>query len=247
MCSQFSVPSSPRPPPDPGPPETLRTEGGQLGTPGRGTLGTRPDCPRRRCKRCEVRGVSHRWRWGWAERWTASHVQGRPGSGLWKHSALLQPQMRVSGDSSPTCPCLCPSPTTSRLSPNASRPGAPCWASGGRAGAAGGGARRGRGQLGEARPSQHRSERAGSGRGGGIRSAVYIPRGAGSHFGSAAESFAGAVPLLAVGRRQRHSAERTSRLSSSSSSSGRTPAVTAPALVQPPSLPLLFFPSLAPW
>lgn len=110
VCSQFSVPSSPQPPPDPGPPETLRTEGGQLGTPGRGTLGTRPDCPRRRCKRCEVRGVSHRWRWGWAERRTASHVQGRPGSGLWKHSALLQPQMRVSGDSSPHLPLPLPRP-----------------------------------------------------------------------------------------------------------------------------------------
>uniref|UniRef100_A0A8C7B385 EF-hand domain-containing protein n=1 Tax=Neovison vison TaxID=452646 RepID=A0A8C7B385_NEOVI len=60
-------------------------------------------------------------------------------------------------------------------------------------------------------------------RGGGIRSAVYIPPGAAPHFGSGAGSLAGAAPLLTVGRRQRHSAERTSRLSSSSYSSGGTP------------------------
>ncbi|VCW70685.1 unnamed protein product, partial [Gulo gulo] len=41
--------------------------------------------------------------------------------------------------------------------------------------------------------------------------------------GSGAGSLAGAAPLFAVGRRQRHSAERTSRLSSSSNSSGGTP------------------------
>uniref|UniRef100_M3Y7F8 EF-hand domain-containing protein n=1 Tax=Mustela putorius furo TaxID=9669 RepID=M3Y7F8_MUSPF len=41
--------------------------------------------------------------------------------------------------------------------------------------------------------------------------------------GSGAGSLAGTAPLLTVGRRQRHSAEHTSHLSSSSYSSGGTP------------------------
>lgn len=245
MCCQFLCPQLLAP----GPPAAPRTEGGQLGTPRR-KAGAGAGCwlPPTSCKRCVVRrgcptgGGGARVRGG-----QLLLSRAVPGRGYADTPPLSVP--RWESPEIRRCTCRGPCPETSRLSRNPTRPGPqPGPAAGAReqreAGRGGGGATRAR-----PGPSQGRSERGDRGRGGGIRSAVYIPRGAGSHFGSGAGSLAGAAPLLAVGRRQRHSAERTPHLSSSSSSSrrGGTPAVSASALVQPPSLSLLFLPSLAPW
>lgn len=95
----------------------------------------------------------------------------------------------------------------------------------------------GRGQAGEARPSQRRSEqdsrseRVARGRGGGIRSAVYISQSAGSHFGICAGSLAGAAPLLAVGRR-RGSGGSSSSSSGTALSAHRASAAVATAARQ---------------
>lgn len=89
----LSIPLSPAPHGPPLPQDLLKHPERKVaswwpaGDPGarrpRGAEPAEPSCARRRCKRCEVRGVgvSHRWRWGRGERRIASHVQGRPGRG----------------------------------------------------------------------------------------------------------------------------------------------------------------------
>lgn len=150
------------------------------------------------------------------------------------HASLVTLRFQVAG------PSREPQPRSSRRAGSGGRP-REAWRA------------RGRGQAGKVRPSQRSSEPGVRGRGGGIPNALYIPRGTDSLFGSGGDSLADAAPLLVVGRRRRrrrrrrrHSAQRTPS-SSSSGGSGGTPAVTAPALVQPPSRSLLFLPSFTPW
>lgn len=177
--------------------------------------------------------------WGWGEGRTASEAQGGARSGLCRRSVLAPAQDGAClGDPAPL-PARFASASGTRASGGGRAEG------GGRPGAPGGGAKR-------ARP--------------GPRSASLSEAAAAEGYGAPyifhrAQARTSAL-LLGVSwtrRRYLHSVGGTGGGGSGSALSApravaaaqqqqrRHPAVTAPALVQTPSIPLLFHPSLAPW
>uniref|UniRef100_A0A8I5N803 EF-hand calcium-binding domain-containing protein 11 n=1 Tax=Papio anubis TaxID=9555 RepID=A0A8I5N803_PAPAN len=194
------------------------------------TSGTRePAAPVERLETLRWEGHLGGVKLGWLAGRTAFEALGRPQVGLSRRSCLRPRPGWASPEDSP--PHLTRHRTLSqeRFQTPTQRT---ATATGAR-GAAGGLANRGAGPGGQgpaaAAPLCARRLR----RGGGIRRAIYIPRGAGSRSGSGAGSLVDAVPLLVVRRRRR----RRRRHSAQRALAAAAAAAAAPSEAPPPSQP----------
>uniref|UniRef100_A0A5F7Z7T1 EF-hand calcium-binding domain-containing protein 11 n=1 Tax=Macaca mulatta TaxID=9544 RepID=A0A5F7Z7T1_MACMU len=194
------------------------------------TSGTRePAAPVERLETLRWEGHLGGVKLGWLAGRTAFEALGRPQFGLSRRSCLRPRPGWASPEDSPPHLTRHRKPSLERFQTPTQRRAA---ATGAR-GAAGGLANRGAGPGGQgpaaAAPLCARRLR----RGGGIRRAIYIPRGSGSRSGSGAGSLVDAVPLLVVRRRRR----RRRRHSAQRALAAAAAAAAAPSEAPPPSQP----------